>query len=93
MNLADNKIIIALASLEILVCETDAQRQTVCDVLDLISRYKAEIERLRKRLSLAENCILEVDDALSRGSTNDYAEQAIEEYNKLVKEMVGDNSA
>jgi predicted nucleic acid-binding protein len=50
--MTDDKIIMALALLEILVCETDAQRQTVCDALDLINRQKAEIERLKKEINL-----------------------------------------
>ena len=44
--MTDNEIITALELLAILVCETDAQKETVCSALDLINRQQAEIERL-----------------------------------------------
>ena len=60
--------------------------------LDLINRQKAEIERLKKRLVLAEECIDEIEDAAYRAGSNDRIDEVIEEYNTLVKEMVGDNN-
>ena len=58
--------------------------------LDLINRQKAEIERLKKHLQFAEECIAEVEDAAYRGGSNDYIDSAIEKYNNLVKEMTED---
>ena len=55
--------------------------------LDFLLRQKAEIERLQKRLDLAEQCISEVEDAAYRGGSNDYIDSAIDRYNNLVKEM------
>ena len=55
--------------------------------IDLIKRQNAKIKMLERKLSIAEDCIDEVDDALCRGSHNDWAEKAIEEYYSLVNEM------
>lgn len=38
------------------------------------------IVELRKELDAAKNCIYKIEDALNRGSDNDYARQAIEEW-------------
>lgn len=57
------------------------------NAIDLINRQKAEIERLQKRLELAEQCISEVEDAAYRGGSNDYIDSAIDRYSNLVKEM------
>lgn len=61
--------------------------ELLSNTLDLIKRQKAEIERLQKRLELAEQCITEVEDAAYRGGSNDYIDSAIDRYNNLVKEM------
>lgn len=58
-KMTDEEIIIALGLLEILVCDTDAQRQTVCDAIDLISHLKAEIERLEKESADKERAYTE----------------------------------
>lgn len=58
-----------------------------------LAEKSAEVERLKKRLHLAETCIDEVEDALYRGSGNDWAEQAVENYNNLLKKWWGDNNA
>lgn len=39
-----------------------------------------ENERLKTELAKAEQCILAVEDALDRGTDNDYAREAIEQY-------------
>lgn len=61
--------------------------QLITDIRDIINRKDAEIERLQKQLSLAEECIVKIEDALYRGGRNDWAEEAIEEYNNIAKEM------
>ena len=70
---------------ELQLSECTAKAAT--EALDLINRQKAEIERLRKHLDLAEQCISEVEDAAYRGGSNDYIDSAIDRYNNLVKEM------
>ena len=57
------------------------------DILNYINRQKAEIERLQKKNGFADECIAEVEDALYRGSNNDWASKAIDEYNERIKEM------
>ena len=49
-----------------------------------IAEKNAEIEKLKKKLSLAECCICDVEDALNRGSDNDWAREHIENYEKEV---------
>ena len=59
--------------------------------LELINRQKAEIERLQKLLGYAENCIDEFEYAYYRvGDSNSRIDDALEEYNNLVKEMTED---
>lgn len=57
------------------------------DALDLINRQQAEIERLKKQLTFAEECIAEVEYASYKAGSNDRIDEAIEEYNNLVKVM------
>lgn len=58
------------------------------DALDLINRQKADIERLQKLLDCANGCIEEIEYALDKvGQANSRVDEAIEEYNTLVKEM------
>lgn len=56
--------------------------------LDLINRQQAEIERLQKLLSGAKDCIDEIEYAMDKvGTSNDRIDEALEEWNNLVKEM------
>ena len=58
------------------------------DSFDLYNRQKAEIERLIKLLDGAENCINEIEYALDKvGQSNSRIDDALENYNNLVKEM------
>lgn len=47
-----------------------------------VKELEEEIARLKKKLNAAENCIWEVEDHLQRGQGNDWAEEAIERYEK-----------
>lgn len=71
--------------------EKDEMLSAQADIIRTLERVledkKAEIERLQKRLELAEQCITEVEDAAYRGGSNDYIDSAIDRYNNLVKEM------
>ena len=49
-----------------------------------IAEKNVEIEKLKKKLSLAECCICDIEDALNRGSDNDWAREHIEDYEKEV---------
>ena len=49
-----------------------------------IAEKNAEIEKLKKKLTLAECCICDIEDALDRGSDNDWAREHIEDYEKEV---------
>lgn len=61
------------------------------ETLDLINRQQAEIERLQKLLDGAEICIDELEYALDKvGHSNSRVDDALEKYNNLVNEMVGD---
>ncbi len=74
---------------EMKVCDSDLYALEKY-ALSLIKSQMAEIERLRKRLDFAEQSINEIEDALYRGISNDYAEEAIQKYYNLVKEMTED---
>ena len=66
----------------------DCTQQCGIDVLDLINRQQTEIEELQKLLGYAENCIDEFEYAYYRvGDSNSRIDDALEEYNNLVKEM------
>lgn len=65
---------------------TDVDNMDFCGELcmfaeNIINQQRVEIDKLKRQLSLAEDCINEIDDALYRGTRNDWAEQAIETYN------------
>jgi hypothetical protein len=58
------------------------------DVLLLLNLQQAEIERLQKLLSGAKDCIDEIEYAMNKvGTSNDRIDEALEEWNNLVKEM------
>lgn len=46
--MTDKEIIKSLELFEILVCDTNAQRETICSALDLINRQQAEIDKLKE---------------------------------------------
>ena len=47
-------------------------------------RKSTDVERLREELELAERCIYAIEDALYRGADNDYANEAIEEWETAI---------
>ena len=49
-----------------------------------IAEKNAEIEKLKKKLTLAECCICDVEDDLYRGSDNDWVSKRIEDCEKEV---------
>lgn len=49
-----------------------------------LEKQQAEIERLQKKLALADECIADVEDALYRGSDNDWASEAVDAYKRNV---------
>lgn len=60
--------------------------------LNLINQQGAEIERLKKLLDGAETCIDELEYALDKvGHSNSRVDDALEKYNNLKQQMVGDS--
>ena len=57
------------------------------DILDLINRQKAEIEMLRKKLSLADDCLDKISDASESIYSNEYTMTFIEEYYDHLTEL------
>lgn len=55
--------------------------------LDLINRQKAEIEMLRKKLSLADDCLDKISDASESIYSNEYTMTFIEEYYDHLTEL------
>lgn len=47
---------------------------------------KTEIERLKKHLDAATDCINDVEDAAYRGTSNDYIDRALEKYANFERE-------
>lgn len=69
------------------------------DLIDIIERlyFFEENERLKSQLKeqkaireLAEGCIYDIEDALYRGNKNDWASEAIDEFEEKVKELKGE---
>lgn len=52
----------------------------------LIDRQKTEIEKLDEKFTIASEAIYEIEDALNKGSDNDWARETIEEYERLIAE-------
>ena len=52
----------------------------------LIDRQKTEIEKLDEKFTIASEAIYEIEDALNKGSDNDWARETIEEYERLISE-------
>ncbi len=61
-----------------------------------IKTLQEKLEKQKRISDLAINCIYEIEDALYRGSKNDWATEAINEFNKELKtfesEKEGENS-
>lgn len=52
----------------------------------LIDRQKTEVEKLNKKFTIASEAIYEIENALNRGSDNDWARETIKEYERLIAE-------
>ena len=52
----------------------------------LIDRQKTEIEKLDEKFTIASEAIYEIEDALNRGSDNDWVRETIKEYERLMAE-------
>ena len=63
----------------------------ISNLIELYERQQAEIERLKKLLDGAETCIDELEYAFDKvGHSNSRVDDALEKYNNLVKDMVGE---
>lgn len=69
------------------------------ELIDIIEclYFSEENERLKSQLKeqkairkLAEDCIYDIEDALYRGDKNDWASEAIDEFEEKVKELKGE---
>lgn len=88
--MTDNEIIKALEKARDVVEKDDDSKYAVefCeDAIALFNRQKAEIERLQKQLDIARDCICDIEYAADKAGSNDRIDNAIDNYNNLVKEM------
>lgn len=71
---------------------TEIKENTTCEVkmiknaLNLINRQQTEIKRLKQKFNFADDCIWDIEDALNRGSDNDWAREHIAKYEEMVSE-------
>lgn len=80
-----------LSMIPVLECEkesivTAVKEEAITETRAEVDTLKKERDALKQRLNAAEECINKVDDALCRGSGNDWAEECIENYHKQTKE-------
>ena len=77
-------------------CLTPDEMQVVERALHRFKSYEdtglepEEIAKLRDRLIAAEECIYKIEDALNRGIDNDWAREAISEYETALEEQKGE---
>lgn len=80
----------------VLECEkesivTAVKEEAIAETRAEVDALKKERDALKQQLNMAEECINGIDDALCRGSGNDWAEECIENYHKQTKEK-GENN-
>lgn len=85
-----------LSMIPVLECEKESivaeiKEEAIAETRAEADALKRERDTLEKKLGLAEECIDKIDDALCRGSGNDWAEECIENYYKQTKEK-GENN-
>lgn len=101
MTKSENKTVVDLMieKLEMLkdeIAEKDSNIEALIAGQKTLQRYiaeqEAEIEMLQQKIFYAKNCINELEYAYKKtGHSNSRVDYVLEEYNNLVKEMVGDS--
>lgn len=59
-----------------------------CGVYLLLKQYSVQINQLKKQVEAAECCIVEIEDALHRGTGNDCASDAVAKYEKKKENQI-----